>query len=107
MPEPNIDQVYSINLGDTLEALRTSGLLWAINSKLLHPEGYESRVTTEGLIVLGWGNTERQWPPGSEEAVDTARRAFKQTLLDAQQFNRPEYHQGHSPGFNSRRGRER
>ena len=95
---------YQHDVGEGLEALRTSGLLFALNEHVLHGAGYEARVTDDRLVLVGWGEKPREWD-ATPEQLDEVWRRFRQTKLDAQTFNNPSYHEGHSPGFNARGNR--
>jgi len=95
------DQPHTLSLGTGIEALRSSGFLFALNEHVLHGAGFEARLDGDELVLAGWGNTPLQWtaPP---EAVDTAWRQYRQTLITATSKNRPGYWDGHSPGFGGR-----
>lgn len=97
------DQPLQHDLGEGVQALRSSGLLFALNEHVLHGQGFEARIDGERLIILGFGETPRAWD-AEPAAVDQAWRTYRQTLLDAQKLNRPEYWRGHSPGFGQRGG---
>lgn len=93
---------HTHQLGVGLQAIRDSGLLWALNTGVLHGRGYEARVDGDQLIIVGYGERVRQWTPEQTEPVDRSWRQFEQTLLDARTKNNPAYHAGHSPGFGAK-----
>ncbi len=97
---------HFIDLGTGLEALRGSGLLYELNTRVLHPLGHEARVVDDQLRLYGDGRHVKQWTPtqvGDPEAQGAAelqRRVALQTFLTAQEKNWDGYWKGHSPGFN-------
>jgi hypothetical protein len=100
---PPTDQTAPLRhkLGTGIQALRSSGFLYALNAHVLHGRGYEARLDGEELIVVGYGDTPRAWD-ATPEQVDQAWRVFEQTLLDAKTQNNPGFWGGHSPGFGGR-----
>ncbi len=81
-------------LGDGLDALQPSGLLFALNTEVLHPQGYEVKIEGGQLWLYGHGERCRQWrldDPDIAAALDERWRQFRQTKLDAQSANNEGY----------------
>lgn len=86
-------ELLTRDIGTGLQAVVDSGLLWALNEFALHGQGYEVRAAGERLLIAGCGRAVLGWPAGTEEAVDGRWRQFRQTLLDAQKYNNPKFHE--------------
>lgn len=90
-PQRDADGELRMLLGDGLDALQPSGLLFALNTYVLHPQGHEVKIEGGQLWLYGHGERCRQWPETAAEAVDGRWREFRQTKLDAQSANNEGY----------------
>lgn len=90
---------YSRPVGDP-QGFADAGLLWALNARVLHPEGVEARVVDGEFRLFGFMAAAIHYAPDLVDPVEERRIAYTQTLLDCKQFNNPRHYEGHSPGFN-------
>ena len=96
---------YYLNLGPAAQALDTHGLLFMLNTTLMHGAGHETRLAADGdLLLFGYNDRLRQWPPDADDGVQTKWRAYRQLLKHGELYNHPGHWSGQTAGVRAKRG---
>jgi hypothetical protein len=67
------------------EDLRTTGMLWAINKYLLHPQGFALVIYMDGGKAIGWqmlGDGTEDWVFESDEPEESLFKAFRLAVAE-------------------------